>query len=69
MKETPGKSPGAGTLAALKHIRKSIPFIERDRPYSLDINLTSEVIQSGSLLTALHDKGFDDYPLCYNLLS
>jgi histidine ammonia-lyase len=62
MKETPGKSPGAGTLAALKHIRKFIAFIERDRPYSLDINLTSEVIQSGSLLTALHDEGFDDYP-------
>ncbi|MFA9403778.1 MAG: aromatic amino acid lyase, partial [Anaerolineales bacterium] len=62
MKETPGKSPGAGTLAALKHIRKSICFIEHDRPYSVDINLVSEVIRSGSLLTALHNAGFDDYP-------
>jgi len=62
MKETPGKSPGRGTLAALKHIRKSISFIEHDRPYSADINLTSEVIRSGSLLTALHNAGFDEYP-------
>ncbi|MFV9673870.1 MAG: histidine ammonia-lyase [Anaerolineales bacterium] len=62
MKETPGKSPGTGTLAALKHMRKSIEFIEHDRPYSVDINLASEVIRSGSLLTALHNAGFDDYP-------
>ena len=62
MKETPGKYPGKGTLAALDHIRKSISFIEHDRPYSADINLASELIRSGTLLTALHDAGFDDYP-------
>jgi len=61
MKETPGKSPGKGTLVALEHIRKSIGFIEHDRPYSVDINLTSEIIRSGSLLNALHSEGFDDY--------
>ncbi|TET98252.1 MAG: histidine ammonia-lyase [Anaerolineales bacterium] len=67
MKEIPRKSPGVGTLAALEHIRKSIDFIEHDRPYSVDINLASDMIRSGSLLTALHNAGFDDYPLCYNL--
>jgi histidine ammonia-lyase len=61
MMETPKKSPGKGTLVALEHIRKSIDFIEHDRPYAVDINLTSELIQSGSLLTALHAAGFDDY--------
>ncbi len=61
IKETPGKSPGKGTLVALEHIRKSIGFIEHDRPYSVDINLTSELIRSGSLLNALHSAGFDDY--------
>ena len=61
MKETPGKSPGKGTNAALEHIRNSIGFIEHDRPYAVDINLASEIIRSGSLLTALHEAGFDDY--------
>ena len=61
MMETPGKSPGRGTLVTHEHIRKSIGFIEHDRPYAIDINLISELIQSGSLLTALHAAGFDEY--------
>ncbi len=62
MMEIPGESPGKGTLAAFEHIRKSLDFIVHDRPYSVDINLASEIIRSGSLLSALHDAGFEDYP-------
>ncbi len=66
MRETPTKTPGKGTLAALEHIRNSISFIEYDQPYSKDVNHAADIVRSGSLLTALHDAGFDDYP-CYNL--
>lgn len=62
MMEIPGESPGKGTLVAFEHIRKSLDFIVHDRPYSVDINLASEIIRSGSLLSALHDAGFEDYP-------
>jgi len=62
MKESPDKTPGKGTLAAFEHIRTLMGFIEHDRPYSQDIHLASEMVRSGSLLTALQDAGFDDYP-------
>ena len=58
MKETPGKSPGKGTLAAFEVIRESIPLIEQDRPYSTDINKAFELVRSGSLLASLQNAGF-----------
>jgi len=49
----PEKLFGKGTDVAYRMVRKSIPFLEKDRPIYLDIEQAVMLVQSGELLKAV----------------
>ena len=49
----PSLNPGPGILAAYKAIRKTIPFLDRDRELHLDIAAAAELVLNGAIVEAV----------------
>jgi histidine ammonia-lyase len=47
--------PGRGVAAAHDHIRASVPALEHDRPQTPDIEVLSEMVRDGSLVSRVED--------------
>jgi histidine ammonia-lyase len=50
IREHDGQTPGAGTLAAYRTIRKYVPQMEKDREIYLDIGKVENLVRTGELL-------------------